>query len=890
MKKTIIIISAIFGFLLLLAILLPFLFKDRLMVMLKEEINKQVEAKVDFSDLGISIFRNFPDLTLSMRDFSVVGEKEFEGDTLAYIKSFRLTVDLMSAIRGDEIELKRIRLDEPLIQLLVNQDGNVNWDIMPESDEEVEPTDEESGLKFALRSYELRNADIRYYDIPQKMYASLTKMNHSGRGDFTLSQFLLSTDTRVESINVSYDGFSWFRNVSGELLADMDINLDASTYTFSKFDLTLNELFVQMTGMIGLPESGFDLDLDFKTPDTEFKQLLSIIPAAYTDDFRNINAGGSFSLNGFVKGLYEDELYPAFEIKMKADNGSFQYPDLPAKVSNVDLDMEITHPGGIYDLMVIDLKKLSMKLDNEPFDMRLKMRNPDTDPDIDMALSTKLNLSKVPNYYPIDGLETISGNLEASIEAKGRLSAIEHQRYNQFHASGFLQLNNFAYKDADLPYLLEMSIFDLQISPATANLRSMKGKIGSTDFDMSGRLDNLLPYVFNDGILKGSFAYKSTLTNVNEWMTGEAEPDETAEMSVIPVPANLDIRMTGDFTKIIYDNIEMENVTGIVQIKDQKINLSNLNARTLNATVRMNGEYNTRDVNNPTFNMDYDINNMDIREAYETFNTVESFAPVARYVEGRFSSVMNMNANLNPDMYPDMNSLNARGNLRIPEIKVNNFKPLQELADKMQLPFLRNWSASNLRIDFIIENGRLIVEPFDVMLSDVLVNVSGSNGLDQSLDYILKVNVPRARLGRASDLASSLAEESGIPGLASALPDVVQFNVNMKGTIDNPNISLSLGEATTKRPLVDRAREEVGEQVDRARAEAEAEAERLRKEAEQKARAEADRARAQAEAEAERARKEAQAEADRIRKEAEERARKEAEKQKEGLRDRIGFP
>nr|MBX2874392.1 hypothetical protein [Saprospiraceae bacterium] len=53
------------------AIAVPILFKDKIVAIAKEEINKTVRADVDFSDVDLSLFKGFPHLVFSLKDLSI---------------------------------------------------------------------------------------------------------------------------------------------------------------------------------------------------------------------------------------------------------------------------------------------------------------------------------------------------------------------------------------------------------------------------------------------------------------------------------------------------------------------------------------------------------------------------------------------------------------------------------------------------------------------------------------------------------------------------------------------------------------------------------------------------------------------------------------------------
>ncbi len=121
----------------------PFLFKGKIMKFAKEEVNRNVRATVDWSDVSVSLFKGFPDLYVSLNNVSVIGVDQFRGDTLMAFDRFASRIDLFSAFSG-KINVKSIILDRPVVRAIALKDGTVNWDITyPSTDSTTleEPTD-----------------------------------------------------------------------------------------------------------------------------------------------------------------------------------------------------------------------------------------------------------------------------------------------------------------------------------------------------------------------------------------------------------------------------------------------------------------------------------------------------------------------------------------------------------------------------------------------------------------------------------------------------------------------------------------------------------------------------------------------------------------------------
>ena len=90
--------------------LAPLLFKDKIKQALDRQLAERVAAKVEYdpANVSLSLFRSFPDLSLSIDELRVIGQDSFARDTLAYLPALRVGLDLMSVVRGEQIKIKSI--------------------------------------------------------------------------------------------------------------------------------------------------------------------------------------------------------------------------------------------------------------------------------------------------------------------------------------------------------------------------------------------------------------------------------------------------------------------------------------------------------------------------------------------------------------------------------------------------------------------------------------------------------------------------------------------------------------------------------------------------------------------------------------------------------------
>ncbi len=871
-RKILLTLAGVIILVLAAAIILPIVYKDKIVAMVKQEANKNLNAKIDFGDFDLTLIRSFPDFTLSLKNLSVIGINEFKGDTLIAAQELNFTVNLMSVINGGQIDIRSINLNQPIINLLVLKDGKANWDIS-KPDSTPAAASEPSKFKVALKKYSIKEGRVLYDDASMGFRMTLLNLNHEGNGDFTQDLFVLNTVTNTDETNLWYGGVKYFNQVKTTIKAELDMDMKNMKFTFKENEISLNELNLGFDGYVAMPGNDINMDLKFDAKKNEFRNFLSLIPGVYKDGFKDLKSGGTLAFKGFVKGTFNDTKMPGFGLDVKIQNGKFQYPSLPTAVNNVQLDLSVNNPDGVPDHTFINLSKLHVEIGAEPFDAKLVVKTPVSDAQLDGLIKGKVNFANLSKIVPLEAGTTIKGLLVSDVAFKGKMSAIELKRYEEFSANGTIALTDFSYNSKDYKQGFELKDLSLRFNPQNITLNSLVAKMGSSNFNANGTLDNILSYVFKKETLKGTLNLQSTQINLADFESETTAPTaaaDTTPLKLIEIPANIDFTLNTVIGKLIYDNVILESLSGKVIIRDQSINMDNLAFNMLRGSMRMSGSYATKERKKADMKFSMDITGFDIQQTVKTFNTVKKMAPIAERASGQYNSSLTLNGQLDEHLQPIMSTLTGGGKLSTLNVTITNFAPLIKIADVLKMDQFKTLPISNTNISFRFAGGRIDVDPYDVTLAGIPTNIKGSTGFDQSLDYILAMSIPTSKLpSQASTAINSIISQANAKGGNFAMAENVKVNLLMGGTVSNPTIKTDLKETTkgVVNQITDQAKAELDKQKKLVEDKARAEADRLQKEAQTKAKAETDKLKKEAD-------EKIKKEKERLKKEAEEKAKK----------------
>ncbi|MBV7531222.1 AsmA-like C-terminal region-containing protein [Chitinophaga sp. sic0106] len=805
LKKILKIVGITIIVLILAVIAIPYFFKDKIMAKVKSELNNQLNAKVDFKDVDISLIRHFPKLSVALEDLSVTGKDRFKEDTLVAVKNIDVALNLMSVIKGDKMEIYNIALEQPRIHAIVDKDGHANWDITKPDSSAQSPADtNKSSFALSLSKYSISDAYVSYDDRQGNMFMEVAGLNHSGNGDFTQDQFTLNTHTDAAGVTFKYGLIPYLSQVKTNLDATIQIDNNTSTYTLKDAKASLNNLVLNFKGLFKfVNDTTYGMDFKFKSPGNEFKDLLSLVPAIYASDFEKIKTSGKAAFEGFVKGNYNSVQMPAFGLNLAVTDGFFQYPDLPKPVKNIQLVVNITNPDGVPDHTVVDMPKGHLEMDNTPLDLRMLVKTPVSDMYVDAAAKGKLDLSTIPQYVKLEAGTALQGILDADISAKGNMSAVEKAQYDKFYAAGTLQLSNLLYKSKDYPDGVKVNNLFLQFNPKNVTVKDLSADYLGSHFEANGEVNNLLAYTLKNEALDGKFNLKADQINLDKWMAttttapAAEQPAAAASDAPFPVPANLNIALQANVGKVHYDKVDLNNVAGALSVKDETVTMNQLKADALQGTMAISGSYSTKVSKlNPDIDLTYDVQRVDIQQTFNAFNTVQSLMPIGKFLNGKISSQLTMHGKLGKDMMPDLKTLTGDGNLLLIEGVLKQFAPVDQLASKLNISQLKDISLRDIKNYFAFENGRVKVNPFKITVNGVRMDIAGSHGFDQSLDYSLQLALPRSLMGSAGNtLVNNLASQAQSKGIPVQLGDSVHLSVAMGGFMLKPSLQTDLRES-----------------------------------------------------------------------------------------------
>lgn len=512
-----------FLFFILLGVSIPILFRKPLALRIINSIDIEIIEQVNFSSVDFSLFRSFPFLNVRFSDFTTLGSKALGNSELLSVRYVDIAVDIWSVIDNSRpIYIRSVKLYEPKLTLLISSSGQKNYEV-PLTEEFIESRDslsnEKINFNLALQSIEIINGFLIIEDENAKVLIKADGISHKGSGDLSTSFYKLRTKTKASEVSISI-GSSLIME-KARLSFDVDFNIDKinKIYTIKENEIQINELSLQIKGLIKKNPSNYFYDLKLYAPDNKFSELVQLLPSLDKTSFSQLKQiKGDFNLGFSINGPFQvsPRTYPSFNGFLKVNNGSILDYFNAEGISDIQSFMSICNDSNDLNNLEIFIPKMNACVEGKDFNLNLYLKNPIYDPYVNGSMQGELQLSSLQKYLPVFSRSEVQGLLKANLFMRGKMSDIDDKKYNNVIMDGDLSLKKFKWAESNK--WVTIQTLSAILTPEGLRLPIIKGNINGNAMTISGNITNILAFFSPLKTLKGSFNVSSEKAILDKWI------------------------------------------------------------------------------------------------------------------------------------------------------------------------------------------------------------------------------------------------------------------------------------------------------------------------------------------------------------------------------------
>lgn len=402
----------------LLLFFIPYLFPGFVSGKIKGLVNSSISGQLDFSKARLSFFNHFPSLTLTLYDFNLKGSAPFQQDTLVSANQLSFGINLKSLL-SKKVKIDEIYLTNAFINIQVDSAGNANYNVYRSKPATGSNPDADTSTTIKIEKILIEKSNIVYNDRSLPMLIKANGINYSGKGRLRNDTFALVTQTEIGSLDFYYGNQAYLFNKKINATLLTKINTNSLGFIFQKNDLHINQLPVTFTGKFEFLKNGYSMDFKMKSNATNLHDIITAMPADYTQWLQNTEVNGDANLDLGLTGNYiaATNTMPSLIFNAAIRNGSINNNKAPSPLKNIFLNFQSSLPGLNPDSLKVDIDSVFFNIDNDYVSSIIKLQGISSS-NIYAKTNASIDLEKwdrAVGFAPLD----LKGKLDLHLLANG---------------------------------------------------------------------------------------------------------------------------------------------------------------------------------------------------------------------------------------------------------------------------------------------------------------------------------------------------------------------------------------------------------------------------------------------------------------------------------------
>ena len=517
--------------------------------------------------------------------------------------------------------------------------------------------------------------------------------------------------------------------LNGRTNLDLTTNFTVDQLMKSLKDYNLNRL--KANGTLKIKDFAFDMDtIHAAAP------LLNVALALPASAKQKGKSGAYIALNSSQldaevgKGINAQMKSP--DIKLSADNfkGDMNKMLLDAALSFNKLDV-------VYDTIVAHIDNPAITLVTTPEKnakgLKARVTFDGKNVDANMGKSYALNSNSL------------------KVDASVNQNKAKTDFLNQWNPTADFMLGNAVVKVDGLDEDIRISNIDFLFNSTELDFKKSTFRIGQSDLSLQGSVIGIKEWLEgHDNVMKGELMLTSDMLNINEIMDLTSglgrKDDEPVEAAVenkedhpFMVPMGVDFTFGIRTKKSLYDNFDLNNLSGSLTVKDGTLILQEIGFTNKAAEMQLTALYQSPRLNNLFLAMDFHLLNVQINDLLHMVPYIDTLVPMLKTFDGQAEFHIGAETNLRSNYQPKISTLRAAADIEGKNLTVNDKFTFTKITDMLDVSTNGEYRVDSLDVQLTAFKDEIDLWPSQIAIGKYKVTVDGRMMLDKNGEYHLSV-------------------------------------------------------------------------------------------------------------------------------------------------------
>lgn len=778
------------GFVVIIAgvVIWAYTFEDELKARALAALQEGLTTEMSVGSMHFTVLRSFPNASLRCQNV-LLTDTYGKGDTLIRAGELSFEIGLLKLLRGSTV-FNTVKVSDGELRLRRDAQGHDNFHFWKTSDRGHDDNDDGA---FDLEVVQLTNMHVVYDDLLADVFVELKSLQARLTGDYHKAVFKVSGSIDSKEVTVRTEGTAWLNGVpvNGEVNARIDPGHD--DYRFNDLDLTVAGVRLSGGMHIAVLGEGVDLRLSADVRSIDLNTAIRLLPGDMAQRFADYEFSGRGSGRVTVEGLAGGGKSPVWMAQVDLRKTTVRHKGHSAELRSVECSARISGGGDNPGMVIIDA--LRGKLGGGRFSLKGSI-NGFAAPSMLLDVEGDVRLEDLSKFIGERAGE-MQGRAAFTVGFAGRLpfdeasGAFDAVLLRQSRYNGRAELSGVSFRTSGMPRAIEGLNGRLNFEGDRAEVNDLNLRVGDSDFNISGALSNVLPWVFGKGqeTLLVQAACVSRRVDLASFLTDEEAPRQDENAYRFDLPADIDLRLNISLAEFGFRSFSAKNMTGSIELNPTGLRFNPVNFTGCDGKVRMELAV-TPSKSGYRVSATGLLTGIDIRKLFIQFEEFGQDFITSAHLRGRCNIDAIFTATMSPGLDIDPASIVSSADLRIEHGELIGLQSMQNISDyirgnKLIAPFvqvdrleerLRHIRFETLENRIEIKDLRIYFPMMDIKSSAMDIKASGSHWFDNRIDYSIGLYL-RDILMRKERTDFGEIEDDGLGS---------RFFLSMTGTTDTP--------------------------------------------------------------------------------------------------------
>ena len=745
--------------LILVAVLVSYSYKKEILEAVNQKLKEEINGDINIGKLRITVFHDFPNVSLSLRDIYLCGQRygEFHRDFLK-AETININVEAIKLFKN-EISIKSVDIIEGEIFIYKTKAGYTNLEIFKRA-KKKDSTSNAPQTNVNFKNINLKNVAVTFHDsLMRKEFGALfIRVATTITPSDSSTRFHVAGDLKFAGLVFNAENGSFLKNK--EAFADLNLEFwpHTSQFAVNSSSLKLDKSTLQLSGLFHLA-SPRSFQLIIKSDSVDYPEGVSVLPDALSSKLNTLNIEKKVTVNVVVSGSLIPGLKPAVDMTFFVNNSKVVSSKI--KLEHVTLrgtlinHYDSTRINDDHNVQII-LDTIHGTVKGIGFAANVSVQD-FKDPMLNIKAKFEGNLLDLQSDT-ISEVKFKDGHFISRFSYQGKLKEYLDTSIEKYEGklNGVVNLTGGEFEYLKRGITFEKLEATVRFTNEQCQIENISMHINNNPLAIKGIFTGYIPFFTKSGKkINATMVVSSPKLDLVQIMIKEKAAKVSEEKAakkkrkiyslIDELYKKLELELVFDIKKFSNKKFSAEDLTGKILLADNRVQVKGVKMKFAEGQVDFSASLNQLQRKINPFTLTAKVKHADIKKLFYAFNNFNQTTIKDDNLSGSVNVAIKLNATIDSDLAIIPTSLDGNVEFKLKKGRLKDFEPIQKIGTFLfKKRDLSDVQFGQIDAHFDVKGNEIEVRRMEVQSTVLTLYLEGRYSLKDSTN--LSIQVPLSNL------------------------------------------------------------------------------------------------------------------------------------------------